>query len=319
MKKIKGRGILVFLLLVFGAYAYYEHAQDKKKEMQKLEETRLLTVKFDQVNEIEIDKISEKIVLKRSVDGWTVESGVRDFADNQAVENFINQFVTDKIVDVAKEGEPLDEVPYGLDQPQAVIVLKATDGRADQFKISAKKNFEDNPFIRRNGEPRILVANSAFAKNATKTVNDFRDRRFLRKKIASVHGVKVKNETGVVEVSQQDEKWILTAQPHEALDQNRVREFLKVISEAQASEILDGKAAPAGKVLLNLDLKLTEGSWNAVVTQGADKLIYAQISEPKFVLKMAPGALDKLIMMSEKDLKTPPAEANVKPAQEEKK
>ena len=150
MKKIKGRGILVTLLLVFGAYAYYDHVRDQKKEKQKLEETRLLTLKYDHVNEIQIKKNGENILLKRTVDGWVLEEPVKDQADNQAVEAYINQFVTDKIEDVAKEGQDLDEAGYGLDQPLAIITLKSTDGQSDEFKISAKKNFEDNPFFRRN-------------------------------------------------------------------------------------------------------------------------------------------------------------------------
>ncbi len=307
MKKIKGRGILVTLLLVFGAYAYYDHVRDQKKEKQKLEETRLLTLKYDHVNEIQIKKTGENILLKRTVDGWVLEEPVKDQADNQAVEAYINQFVTDKIEDVAKEGQDLDEAGYGLDQPLAIITLKSTDGQSDEFKISAKKNFEDNPFFRRNQESRILVGNSAFARSAEKTVNDFRDRRFLRKKIASVHTVQVKNKSGTVHIQQKDEKWVLI--PGDvALDQNRVREFLKTIADAQASHILEVKDIPAGQEILKMDLGLSEGTWQATVTQASDKLIYAKVSEPHFGMRMAPGALDKFLAMTAKDLQTPAEE-----------
>src|SRR5690348_6889968 len=103
--KLKGRTILVLCLLLFGGYALYDFQQDKKKEEINMEEVRLLTVNFEQINFVEVQKDDSKIVLERSVDGWNLTSPIKDLADNSAVDDFIKNTVPERVIEVAKEGE----------------------------------------------------------------------------------------------------------------------------------------------------------------------------------------------------------------------
>ncbi|MNK06190.1 hypothetical protein D3C87_240820 [compost metagenome] len=302
MRKIKGRGILVTLLLIFGAYAYYDYAREKKNEMKQLDESRLLTVNYDQVDQVEIEREGQKIVLKRTVDGWELVEPLKDLADNQAVEGFINQFMTDKIIEVARTHGPIPET-YGLDKPAGIVTLKTTAGPMDRFVVSAKKNFEENPFAERNGDERVLVVSPTVLKKAQMGVADFRDRRFLRRKIASLDTLKLKNEKGLLEISQKDGKWILNKEPQAAVDQNKVREFLQSIADAKGVEFVEPKSLPPGKLLFSLELVLQDKTWKADVTQSEDFAIYAKVSEPAQIMKMEPGALDRLIRASAVDFK----------------
>jgi hypothetical protein len=88
-----------------------------------------------------------------------------------------------------------------------------------------------------------------------------------------------------------------------------VRAFLTSIAEAKAVEIIeDQKQQPAVKNLFTLNLLMDKKNWNAEVGQAADKKIYAKTSEPQFVLKMEPGALDTLIGMTAESFKETPAD-----------
>ena len=48
--KLKGRTLLVLVLLLFGGYAVYDYMQDKKVEDKKLQDAQLMTINFDQVD-----------------------------------------------------------------------------------------------------------------------------------------------------------------------------------------------------------------------------------------------------------------------------
>lgn len=307
--KVKGRSILVIALLLFGGFAVFDFYNDKQKDEKKMMEARLLMVPFEQVEQLEFQHQSQKILLKRSVDGWELLEPLKDLADSEVVDDFVKSVVPERIIEVASEGNEVNWSLYGLDQPLGKITFKTTSGAQDIFEISERKNFEENAFARRNGENRVLVLNSIWQNRVKKTALDFRDRRFLRHKIASVDSVKIKNDKGILLLARTEGQWSAVDKKDFKLDQNKVRDLLNTISQAKAAEIGDKKSpAKSAKKLFTLDLELDKMKWNAVVEQLSDLSIYAATSEPQFYLKMEPGALDKLISISLDDLKEAPPE-----------
>lgn len=318
--KIKGRTILVLALLLFGGYAVYDYRQDVKQQETAIEESRLMTLNFEQVDRFEIQKADSKISLIRTVDGWELDSPIKDSADNTVADDFVKNVYAERIIEVAKQRTNIDWSVYGLDKPLAKIIFKSTNGQENVFEVSEKTNFESNGFIRRNNENKVLVVNSVWIDRAKKTVLDFRDRRFLRHKIASVDELKLKNAKGLMQIQRTDGKWISAAQKDFKLDQNKVREILNKIAEAKAADILAKDAKiPAGKPLFTLDLTMAEKKWKAEVTQAKDLAIYAQVTEPQFKMKMEPGALDNFISLTLADLKEEPAKDQTAAKTTEKK
>ncbi|KYG64472.1 hypothetical protein AZI85_03385 [Bdellovibrio bacteriovorus] len=318
--KLKGRTILVLCLLILGGYAYWDYLRDKKNEDKNMEQARLMTVNFEHVDSFEILKGEQKIVLKRSVDGWELIEPLKDLADNAVADDFVKNVFPERVIEVAREGGDIDWAMYGLDKPLAQITFKTTDGKENVFQISNKRNFEENVFARRGNENRVLIVNSVWQNRANKTASDFRDRRFLRHKIASVDVLKLKNSKGTMELKRVDGVWQLVgAKKDYKLDQNKVREVLTAISEAKAAEILGGKEKiPAGKSLFTMDLQIADKAWKAEVTQAPDLLIYAKVSDPAFQMKMEAGALDRFIKMSPDDLKeTPPSKPETKEGEDQ--
>lgn len=303
--KLKGRTTLVIALLLFGGFAIFDFLQDKKKEEKSMEDSRFMTLEFDQVNSIQIEREGQKVVVQRTTEGWELVEPYKDNADNTVADDFVNNSFTERIIEVANEGEDIEWTRYGLDKPLGKVILKTASGQQNIFEVSEKKNIEDNAFARRNQENRVLVVNSSWQSRVRKTAMDFRDRRFLRNKIASVDELKLVNEKGTLELKRIDGRWQSLTQKDIGLDQNKVRELLTTISEAKASEILSAPAV-AEKKLFTLYLTLAGKRWEAQVDQAKDLGIYARVSEPQFHMKMEAGALDKLISLTVKDLKEEP-------------
>lgn len=300
--KLKGRTILVICLLIFGGYAVYDFFSEKKAEEKRAMDARLMTVEFDQVDQIEVEKGNQKIVLKRSVDGWSMLEPLKDAADNTAADDFVKGAFPERIIEVAKEGEGIQWALYGLDKPLGKVTFKSTAGTQDVFEISEKRNFEDNTFARRNGENRVLLVNSVWQNRVNKTVMDFRERRFLRHKIASVDEISIKNDKGRLLIRREDGKWLAPDKKDLTLDQNKVRELLSQIADAKASEIVEGKL-PALKNLFTMELVMKDLKWKAEVGQAQDLGIYAKVSEPAQQMKMEAGALDRFIKIVLADLR----------------
>ena len=309
--KLKGRTLLVLALLFFGGFAVYDFFQDKKNEEKSMEESRLMTLNFEQVNLIQIERGDQKVIVQRNVDGWEIKEPYQDLADNNVADDFVKNSYTERIIEVANEGENIDWSRYGLDKPLGKITLKTSAGDQNSFEISDKKNIEDNCFARRNNENRVLVINSSWQNKAKKAAIDFRDRRFLRNKIAAVDSVKLQNENGTIELNRVDGQWQGVGLKDLKLDQNKVRELLTAISEAKGADILNHPPQVAKK-LFTLNLKLGEKKWDAQVDQAKDLGIFAKTSEPQFHMKMEPGALDKFIHLTLNELKEHPSKKDEK-------
>ncbi len=302
--KIKGRGILVVCLILFGGGALYDYYSMQKEADKKIQESRVMTLSLEQVHKVEITKAPEPaIVLTRGVDGWKLESPIRDWADAQVADSFLSEIYPERILEVAKEGDSINWTEYGLNPPAATITLTDAAGVQNVFHISSKKNFEENIFARKDSENRVLVLTPAWEHRSNKTVLDFRDRRVLRKNIASVDELAIKNDKGSFILRRVDGKW-QTPTATVGLDQNKVRKFLSELADAKADQIFENQKIPAGlKPLMRLDLKLAGHKWSAQVSQSqVDRKIYAAITEPSFLLRLEAGALDELVKKELKSL-----------------
>jgi hypothetical protein len=302
VKKIKGRGILVMCLLVFGGYALYDFMGQKKAEESKTASAKLFTMNTDQIDAIEIFKGTELVSLKRSVEGWNLESPLKDIADDASADDLIKMTSSEKVLDVVKDGGEIDWKSFGLEKPAGFIRFMNSTGQSTTLHISSKTNFENNPFARRNDENRVLVVNSSWITRLEKPVGEFRDRRFLRHKIGAIEHFRLKNNSGVVEITLKDGKWVDAGSKKMELDQQKVRQLFRDIADARAANYVDGKM-PTLKALFTLDLKLGDKAWKAEVGQATDKRIYASVSDPKLQMVMGPGALDNLIELKTEDLK----------------
>ncbi|WP_413584982.1 DUF4340 domain-containing protein [Bdellovibrio sp. HCB274] len=302
MKKIKGRGILVMCLLIFGGYALYDFLAQKKADEQKVAEAKLFTMNVDQIDFIEITKDAKVIALRRTVEGWNMEQPLKDQADDSAAEDLIKMTSSEKVMDIAADGGNIDWKVYGLDQPQGSITFANSAGQKTTLHISSKGNFENFPFARRDDDNRVLVVNTNWTARLEKPVVEFRDRRFLRHKIGSIENFHLKNKHGVIQITNKDGKWVSTSDSKVELDQQKVRETFRNISNAKGADYVEG-ALPSLKSLFTLDLKLGDKNWQAQVGQATTGKIYSAVSDPKVQMMMEPGALDELIELKIEDLK----------------
>ena len=303
MGKIKGRGILVCSLLLLLAYAGYDYWKSDRVKTQQMNDQRLLTLNFDQIDTVNYTRGHLSIHLKRGVNGWEMKQPIQDLADSVAVEDYIKSIASDRILDVAAEGENIDWSRYGLNKPEAVVNFVTTGGQVQTFVVSEMKNFENKPFMRRDEENRVLVVPGSWFGKADKSVLDFQDRRFLRHRIGAVEKMKLKNAQGTFEIGQDNGQWVLLSNKKQKLDQNKVREHLMKIADAKGASYLDNSTTfGSDKFLMDLELTMDKKVWTAQVRQQKDLKIVAKVSSPSVMMIMEAGALDDLIKMTLKDL-----------------
>lgn len=294
MKKTSWFAVLVAVLV---AVTYYiEFYQANKTEQAKVEESKIVSFPPDQIHQVEIENKLGKVVLKRDADGWALTEPLKDWADNQFTEDFINGLASEKSIETAAEGENINWSVYGLDKDVSKVVFTNQQGNSLLVTVSAKKNFEGNSFLRRGNENKVLVATSQWALRSQKAPLDFRDKRLFRGKIGSVEGIHIKSLKDEFDLVNKENKWLSEKHPELGLDQNKIREILTSLNEVRASDFLS--TLPASTSKAKIALKLKDKTWEADIKQAADKSLYAVVSDPAFILKVDPGQMDKFLNMT---------------------
>jgi hypothetical protein len=292
----------VFVVVLLGATYYFEFYQAGKDELRIGEDAKIVSFPPDQIHKIEIENKLGKVLLKRDAGGWQLEEPVKDWADNQFVEDFVNGLVSEKTIDIIdRGGEALNWSLYGLDRETGKDIARVTfTNQQESFiliEVSAKKNFEGNSFLHRGSENKVLVGTSQWVLRSQKSLLDFRDKRLFRGKIGSVEGMTIKSQKGEFQLVNKDNRWISEKNPEIKLDQNKVREILTSLNEVHASDFL--KKAPTHAVeKAKVSLKLKDKIWSVDIRQAADKSVVGVTSDPAFVLKLEPGQVDKFFDMT---------------------
>lgn len=285
-----------FVILLVGATYYFEFYQAGREENKKSEAARIVAFPVEQIHQIEIQNKAGKILLKRDADGWRMEEPVKDWADNQFAEDFVNGLVNEKSIDtIVSEGETNWSL-YGLDKEFSKVIFTNQAGQSVLVDVSNKKNFEGNSFLRRGAEAQVLVATSQWALRVNKAPMEFRDKRFFRGKIGSVEEIKIKSQKDEFTLVNKDTKWINEKNPKLKLDQNKVREILTSLNEVQATDFLD--KAPVAPAQAKIALKLKDKTWTGEIKLGLDKVFYGVTTEPTLNMKLQAGQVDKFINMT---------------------
>ena len=308
-------------LLVAGVLGDSFYQKNKKENEQA--SLQILNLNPNQVEEIHFTNKDEEVTLKRTVDGWEMLEPVKDQADNDWIADFLVAVAEDRAYEVAVDGEltgePVSWKTFGLETPLATYEWVDSLGQKNSVAISSERNFEAKHFLRKNNENRVLIGSSAWFDRAQRGSMDFRDRRFLRRRIASVTEVKVKNRHGEFHLKRDGADWQLylpgsdqkrTLPEGKAVEQNKVREFLKGLADGKARYFeVEGssvKQAPLKKYGLDrprasLTLKLADEVWQAEIGQNEQFQVFAKVLNPDFIMLMESGAIDDVLRFTEND------------------
>ncbi|MES3038883.1 MAG: DUF4340 domain-containing protein [Bdellovibrionota bacterium] len=312
MKKFRTTIIFSVIVLALGLYAYFgEYRQEEKELAAKEQQSKLIDMPKDSVQHITLIHGNEEIVLEKADGVWKMLVPAQDQADSSAVENFLDNIISERSIEVAKEGDNIDWDDYGLERPIGKIIL--TDGARKNitFQISAKKNFEGNGLIKRDNENRVLVVSTNFTDKITRKPNSFRERRLFRGKVSDITGIEIKNKLGVIKLSLKDGKWTDNSGSLYELEQNRIREFLTTLNETNAEEFLQSRSpSPTerqkyflNKPVAEVRLRTNAGPWLGEFGENSARETYALTSNPLYVVRIQNGGLDKFRGLSIMDFR----------------
>ncbi len=296
--KFKTTALLGVATVGLGLGVYFlDYKKQENAEKQKIVEAQIITFDPQQINLLELQKKTDKFVLQKNESGWNLLEPIQDWADTEKVDELIKTLADEKIIAIAKEAPQLtdgDLREFGLDVPLTTFSFKNNAGNSKKVAVGTQKNFEGNAFIRLDSENKVYVANSVWLQKAETALIYFREKRLYRHQLAKVTDLKVKSLQEEFALKKVGNKWTAVGHTFE-LDQNKVRELLKKISETGIQEyVFEGEPSSAmlkekGLVKSPVQLALTApgSTWSVQMNQSeAEKAIFALTDRPTSVVRL---------------------------------
>jgi hypothetical protein len=291
-----------FVFIVLALVYVFDYRHEEKADQQKDQDLQIVKFDKEQINMLEIIKKDEKILLQKNENGWALLEPIQDKADSDQIEQLIGSIVDEKMLAVAKESDHLTENDlneYGLDQPLAVYNIKNNLGQSVKITIGTQKNFEGNSFLRIDSENRVYVANAVWFTKAENKLIYYREKKLYRQPLADVTDVKIHSLNDQFELKRNANVW--TSNAYETvLDQNKVRETIRKISEATIQDyVFDGEPSEAlieekklnHKPIVYIEFATASGTWSVNININADdNSVYALTDRPTRLVKLEPSS-----------------------------
>jgi hypothetical protein len=300
---IKNKKTLIFagavILAAAAVYFFdYKAEQDKLKEQQ----AEILNYDLNQISFVQVVKPKEKIGLQKSETGWALLEPVQDKADDDAVETLLKQIVDERQISVVKKSEKdfsqEDLKEFGLDVPALVFNFKNNLGNTRKISVGSVKSYDGNSYLRVDSENKIILATPFWYAQVEKEMIFYREKKLYRHALVQVNKIKIKSLQEEFELFYKNNQW-QSSQNSMVLDQNKVRDILKKLSETNIEQYLF-EGEPSVKLVeekglnaapVRLELFTDSTSWAVSLNlKTEDKALYGLTERPTFLVKVDLGA-----------------------------
>lgn len=208
----------------------FQHEKNKQKEKEK--ESTIITFPQEQIAQIEIyeNKLGQnkdlKLRLKRTSEGWFIQEPIQELADQDLVKKFIDDLVKEKTSEKVSIDPDVDLTIFGLKEAKGSIVVINNINEKNEVQIATKKNYQGDVFIKKSDSNDVYLADREWYTRIGLSDFDFRDKKILKRPMAGIAELSVKNPKGDFKLSYQDSNWKSVDQSEWKLDQNKVRDVL---------------------------------------------------------------------------------------------
>lgn len=290
-------------LIVLGIYIFdYKAEADKEEAKQPL----ILNYSPEQINYIQITKPDIKISLQKTQTGWVIQEPFRDLADSKNIHESMSALATERQVSVVANKETeLSESElkeFGLDKPSIVFNFKNESGNTQKISVGSIKNFEGNSYLRIDSENKVLMGSPIWSLKAELEIIYYREKRLYREDISKISKIHIKSLRDEFELILVNGLWQEVNTPI-ALDQIKVREMIKKISEVNISQyIFEGEPSSSfikekGLDLspIKIEIQTENSSWSSELNYNSqDKILYALTERPTYLVKAEVSSWESL-------------------------
>lgn len=232
--------ILFILLIAVGAFYWFWgiKGQEKRERQQELA-NRILPIQQDAVNQVALVQEGDTtVVYEHTDDEWTITHPVQTGADETNIETNLNAFLEAEQKRIIAT-ELTDLKPYGLDRPQAEVIITYNDTGKVSLLIGNENPAGSSVYAKRNDGPSIYTTNTNIISQGKKGLFDLRDRSIAKFDRNAITRIVISREDGqALEFNKMDGGWRL-AEPQVRAQNSQVSGVLSGLATRQVQQYVE--------------------------------------------------------------------------------
>lgn len=283
---------LIFLMLGGLHFALEWHREQKAKKAE--EARKLFAVKEAEISTITLKRGPEEVHLVREGQTWRLLRPLEDQADAVALSSLVSTLAHLKFS--RDLGPEPDLKPFGLEQP-ALVVTFTSGEKTHTLSVGKKAPGGQNYYVRRDGDPRVLLIDAGSKESLDRPLNDLRNRALFDFAADKVSALRVKTPALTVTLEKEGNRWVFRGREDQRLHSERLERLLRFLSLARIREFVadpprDLKPYGLAPPLLEITVVTTQGEQHLAVGSRKNDLCYARRGERPHLLLIENLLLD---------------------------
>jgi len=225
------------------------------KELLDWRDKSILSFDRGKLQELRIQRASEKIVLVKVADQWSLKAPIEELADDGTVSGLLSTLESGRVQRFVSEGSE-DLTEFGLASPSVVVSVRE-EGQDQWRELEVGSQSEDEVFARNPSMPAIFTVEKDVLKDLFQDVWEFRAKEVVN--VDQDEIAKITIDLGKTKIAARHEeyKWILE-EPEEDKDKEVLAyKFWYPIEDIEFEAISDDRneVFPQSEIRVLLTLK----------------------------------------------------------------
>ena len=281
---MRWRTTLILAVLLAGVavfYYVYEVRLGPGREKTQSQKDRVFTAEPKDVESITVRRKGDTLRLRREGDGWMIVEPVTAKADKGPAEDLVSGAVNAKAEREA-DPNPAKLADFGLDPPLAELTI-SVKGKAEPLSLLLGEKSPTRVWVygKTKEKPAVFLTSDVLFRDATKKVEEFRDKTILaidRKDVIALE-VRGKGEALAAESGAPGE-WKMTKPRSLPADRDRIADFVDKVQFSKVKEFV--AESPKEEKAYGLDQPTEVTFWSGKEKgRTAKKLLFGKFDAAK--------------------------------------
>lgn len=263
--------ILLVILALIAAVFFWDKEREAEKQVREEKEKELLTLKKDEIHEIEIVKGENDFKAVKQGDRWNLVKPLESSGDKNAWDTIANNYSSGKRQRVI-EDNPESLAPFGLDKPAVQVSLAGVGGATKaEILLGAQTPTTGKYYAMVKGSSEVVTVMSSLYSAVDKQLHDLRDKTILDMQAEDVQRVQIAQGDMNVSLDKRGtDQWVITQPIQARADETKIRDMVNRIRGGEIKNFVDenpeslasyGLIGPATKLVFWTGQPGNESSW----------------------------------------------------------
>ncbi|HAA74080.1 TPA: hypothetical protein DCE37_03035 [Candidatus Latescibacteria bacterium] len=237
----KTTGILALLLVLLAGYIYIYEIKGYEEQAKAQEEARkVATVTKGTVGRLRLDKPGVSISAVRDSFEWRIQTPIETLGDYEMFEELLVSAGTLEKAGVAADSSQVSLpdfslADYGLASPAIRISFEDAEGGPQEVAIGDRSPTGVYFYVKIAGDDLIYLAESRYYFQFDLTLDELRDKRYVRFDPDRVVGIELLHGEQRIDVKREDLRWLMVHPFDDLGDDVGIGTFLTDLRDARIS------------------------------------------------------------------------------------